>query len=127
MPGNTKRAVAMRAERQEDMRERIKNTGLLNQIIDSVDEMDEIRQSVVGETRKTDEDGKETVESGNMAESWTKINMIQAINKTRLALLNKVLPDLKHVEMDGELGVKVVEINRTGVYDDDEDSDEAED
>jgi len=106
----------MKADRQEDMREKIRNANLLDQMIDSIGEMESIRESVRGETKT--EDG-ETI-PGNMAESWTKINMIQAINKTRLSLVNKTLADLKHVEVEGGLNLKVVEIDRTGVYDDGE-------
>lgn len=122
MPARSKRAEAMKAERQEDMREKLRNAGLIEQAIESIEKMEKIQAEMRDSTR--DEDGEEV--ASNINDCLGKIKAVEITNNQRLKLINKILPDLKHTEVDGNLGLKVLEINRTGMHDesDDEDLDE---
>ena len=99
---NRGKTVAQRnkAIRQEDLRERIRNSNLLTDILDNVAKMQSLAEDMDGD-------------SANL--HIQQINGYQMSNNQRLKLLNKVLPDLKAIEVEGDIGLQVVEVSRIGM------------
>lgn len=91
----------MRAIRSEDLRDRIRGSGCLTKIIDNIGKM-----QVLAEMVNPDE---------NEIPISTRINNLQMTNNQWFKLLDKVLPTLKEVAVEGEL--KVFALEMTGVYD----------
>lgn len=77
------------------MRERIKNSNLLTDLIGSIDKIGDLNP---------DDDTHSNQLAG-----------IKAQNDVRLKLLNKVLPELKATELDISGGLKLVAIDMTGI------------
>jgi exoribonuclease II len=98
--GHTRREE-MRAIRSEDLRDRIRNSGCLVKIIDNIEKMQILADTV---TQSEDE-----------LPISTRINNLQMTNNQWFKLLDKVLPTLKEVAVEGEL--KVFALEMTGVYD----------
>ena len=103
--GHTRRDE-MKAIRTEDLRERIRNSGALTKVIDNISKMQVLADMT---TQPEDE-----------LPISTRINNLQMTNNQWFKLLDKVLPTLKEVAVEGDL--KVVAIDLTGIdeYDDDE-------
>jgi hypothetical protein len=91
----------MRAIRSEDLRDRIRGSGCLTKIIDNIEKMQVLADTV---TQSEDE-----------IPISTRINNLQMTNNQWFKLLDKVLPTLKEVAVEGEL--KVFALEMTGVYD----------
>jgi len=91
----TKTSDIRRQERQDEMREKLRGYGLIQQIVDAIDKSQGV------------ECDKEMLDKLKFA------------TETRLKLLNKILPDEKYVEISGtlETGVTVRVIDLTGEAD----------
>ncbi len=86
MPTNGQsRRDAMRENRHEDMRERIKNSTVLNDVVESIDKMAELAKEMRGG------------ESPNLNVITSKINALQMVNNQRWKLIDKVLPTPKEL------------------------------
>lgn len=82
MKSGESRANANRAIRQEALREQLYAKGLVQKVLDDADKMGDLTQPL---------DPQE-------------LARIKAATDTRLALIKKVLPDLKAMELTGENG-----------------------
>lgn len=78
-----------REMRQEQLRELLKNKGLIQQVIVNIDKMDELDPT---------------------SEYFSnEIKKLETSNNQRMALVRKFLPDVKSIELTGESG-KPVEV-----------------
>lgn len=85
----------MRELREEDLRERIRGSGVLNQILDTIEEMRELDH---------DEEG-----------AAFNLNKLSIVNANRFKLLAKICPDLKAQDLNVSGNLKVVAIDMTGL------------
>jgi hypothetical protein len=99
-------AQARREERQEDMRNRIRDSNLLTDIIDNIDKMQALAD--ITEAPKESEDGTKE------RDPVSQVNALQMVNNQRFKLLAKVLPDLKFTEVSAGEGLKVLHFDYTG-------------
>jgi predicted GTPase len=88
-----------RAIRAEDMRERIRNSGMLTRVIDNIDKMQKL----------ADQWDPEDAQSATQ-----QINALQMTNNQAHKLLDKVLPIQKELAVEGEL--KIVAIDMIGIH-----------
>ena len=93
--------------RAEDLRERIRNSGCLTKVLDNIDKMQTLADLWDGDDHEVP--------------IPTRINNLQMTNNQLFKLLDKVLPTMKEVMIEGDL--KVVAIDLTGIDDDDDGDD----
>jgi len=96
-----------KAIRAEDLRERIRNSGCLTKVLDNIDKMQTLADLWDGDDHEVP--------------IPTRINNLQMTNNQLFKLLDKVLPTMKEVMIEGDL--KVVAIDLTGIDDDDDGDD----
>ena len=73
-----------RQQRQEEAREKINITRQLNQINENIEELEKLAKA----------------ENGG---SSNQIGALKAATESRMKLLNKLLPDVKYIEMDANV------------------------
>jgi len=86
------RAQRIRAEKQEALREMLRGKGLIEQVLKNVEKMES-------------------------AEEKFEVDKNKAAADTRMKLVNKILPDMKIVEGEFELGEETIELMRRTIVD----------
>ena len=85
MPANgNSRANENKRIRQEALREQLSNQKLVEKVLDNIKKMDKL-------------------DPVNDDDTVIKLNILKTSNEQRLKLINKYLPDLKAVEIEGDV------------------------
>jgi len=84
------RAQSNRRIRQEALREQLKAKGLVQQYLNTIQKIDELE--------------------ADSSDFTNELAKLKAANENRAKLINKVLPDEKFLEIEGELGLPQVVI-----------------
>lgn len=104
-------AQKQRAMRQEELRELLSKKGLIEQVVEDIKKIDELASLDI----KDFEDADEYLSAVLTAKD--KAGMIKISIDSRMKVVNKYLPDLKHSEIVGDSEDGSITINLTSYAD----------
>ena len=128
MPANSHRGKSIadrnREIRQEEHRTKISESNQLGHVLNLADKIHELAHATADVTDVTDGDTDVTESNTKPIPISGQIKNLEVAFNARMKLLNKILPDMKALELDVSATLDVLEIDRTGIHDDEDEDDE---